>query len=42
MIVPWQWIVPLISVAYLGVLFAVAYFADSRAYRGRSLISSRP
>lgn len=37
---PWQWIVPVISVAYLGLLFAVAYYADSRADKGRSLISN--
>ncbi|MBF0358311.1 MAG: histidine kinase [Magnetococcales bacterium] len=36
----WQWLVPLVSIAYLGLLFAVAYFADSRASQGRSLISN--
>ena len=30
----------LISVAYLGVLFAIAYFADERADAGRSVIAS--
>jgi Na+/proline symporter/signal transduction histidine kinase len=40
MALPWQWIVPLISVAYLGLLFAVAYYADSNADKGRSLISN--
>ncbi|MBF0455324.1 MAG: histidine kinase [Magnetococcales bacterium] len=40
MTLPWEWVVPLISVAYLGLLFAVAYFADMRADQGRSLISN--
>src|SRR5678815_1222627 len=30
----------LIAVAYLGVLFAIAYFADGRADAGRSVIAS--
>jgi len=30
----------LISIAYLGVLFAIAYFADGRADAGRSVIAS--
>ena len=33
-------IIILISVAYLGVLFAIAYFADERADAGRSVIAS--
>ncbi|MEO5345320.1 MAG: sensor histidine kinase [Magnetococcus sp. YQC-9] len=36
----WQWIVPLISIAYLGLLFAVAYHADRQAARGRSLVNN--
>src|SRR6187549_1375256 len=30
----------LISFAYLGLLFAIAYFADERAHAGRSVIAS--
>jgi hypothetical protein len=30
----------LISFAYLGLLFAIAYFADQRADAGRSVIAS--
>jgi Na+/proline symporter/signal transduction histidine kinase len=36
----WQWIVPLISISYLGLLFAVAYFADARSGKSSSLISN--
>ncbi|MBF0272900.1 MAG: histidine kinase [Magnetococcales bacterium] len=36
----WQWIVPLVSVLYLGLLFAVAYHADWRAANGRSLVNN--
>lgn len=36
----WQWIVPLMSIAYLGLLFAVAYHADRQAARGRSLVNN--
>jgi Na+/proline symporter/nitrogen-specific signal transduction histidine kinase len=34
------WVVVLTSFAYLGLLFAIAYFADQRADRGRSVIAS--
>lgn len=34
------WIVVLTSFAYLGLLFAIAYYADQRADRGRSVIAS--
>jgi Na+/proline symporter/nitrogen-specific signal transduction histidine kinase len=34
------WTVVVISVAYLGVLFAIAYYGDRRADRGRSIISN--
>ncbi|MBF0460135.1 MAG: histidine kinase [Magnetococcales bacterium] len=36
----WQWIAPLVSVAYLGVLFALAYYGDLRAAQGRSLVNN--
>jgi len=34
------WVVILTSFAYLGLLFAIAYFADQRADQGRSVIAS--
>ncbi len=34
------WVIVLTSFAYLGLLFAIAYYADQRADRGRSLIAS--
>jgi Na+/proline symporter/nitrogen-specific signal transduction histidine kinase len=34
------WVVVLASFAYLGLLFAIAYFADQRADRGRSVIAN--
>ena len=34
------WVLLLVSSAYLGVLFAVAYFGDRRAEQGRSIINS--
>jgi Na+/proline symporter/nitrogen-specific signal transduction histidine kinase len=34
------WTVVLASLAYLGILFAIAYWADRRADRGRSVIAS--
>jgi len=33
------WVIVLTSFAYLGLLFAIAYFADKRADAGRSVIS---
>ncbi|MBF0138268.1 MAG: histidine kinase [Magnetococcales bacterium] len=36
----WQLIVPLVSISYLGLLFAVAYYADHRAAQGRSLVNN--
>ncbi|HEY2950051.1 MAG TPA: histidine kinase [Micromonosporaceae bacterium] len=36
----WTWLVIGTSVAYLAVLFAVAFYADRRAEAGRSVISS--
>jgi len=33
-------VIVLVSFAYLGVLFAIAYFADRRAERGRSVIAN--
>ncbi|MBF0186136.1 MAG: histidine kinase [Magnetococcales bacterium] len=36
----WQWLLPVISIAYLGLLFAVAYYADRRAVEGRSLVNN--
>ena len=35
-----DWIILLVSFAYLGVLFAIATYADRRARRGRSLIAN--
>src|SRR5258708_29130483 len=34
------WIVVFTSFAYLGLLFAIAYYADERADAGRSVIAS--
>ena len=34
------WVVVVISFAYLGLLFAIAYYADQRADAGRSVIAS--
>ena len=34
------WVVVVVSVGYLALLFAVAYFGDRRAMRGRSIISN--
>jgi Na+/proline symporter/nitrogen-specific signal transduction histidine kinase len=34
------WLVVVISAAYLGLLFTIAYYGDKRADRGRSLINS--
>ena len=34
------WVILLVSFAYLGVLFAIAYYADWRADTGRSVISN--
>ena len=34
------WVVVAISFAYLGLLFAIAYYADRRADAGRSLIAN--
>jgi len=33
------WVVVLVSFAYLGLLFAIAYYADKRADQGRSVIA---
>ncbi|HEX2479237.1 MAG TPA: hypothetical protein VHK45_08155, partial [Geminicoccaceae bacterium] len=35
-----SWVLLLVSSAYLGVLFGVAYFGDRRAEQGRSIINS--
>jgi hypothetical protein len=35
-----EWVVLLVSFAYLGVLFAIAYYGDKRADTGRSIISN--
>ena len=35
-----SWVLLLVSSAYLGMLFAVAYFGDRRAEQGRSIINS--
>jgi len=34
------WVVVTVSLAYLGILFAIAYFADRRADAGRSVIAN--
>src|SRR5512142_917356 len=34
------WVIVLVSFAYLGVLFAVAYYGDKRAGAGRSIIAN--
>lgn len=34
------WVVAVASVAYLGLLFAIAYYGDRRADRGRSIIGT--
>jgi Na+/proline symporter/nitrogen-specific signal transduction histidine kinase len=34
------WVIVLSAFAYLGLLFAIAYYADQRADRGRSVIAS--
>jgi Na+/proline symporter/signal transduction histidine kinase len=34
------WVVVLVSCGYLGVLFAIAFYADRRADRGRSVIAN--
>ncbi|HEX6249012.1 MAG TPA: sensor histidine kinase [Nocardioidaceae bacterium] len=34
------WVVVTVSVVYLGLLFAIAYYGDRRASRGRSIISN--
>lgn len=35
-----EWVILLASLCYLGVLFAIAYYADKRADAGRSIISN--
>src|SRR5512137_839984 len=35
-----SWVVIPVALAYLGVLFAIAYYADRRADAGRSVIAS--
>jgi Na+/proline symporter/nitrogen-specific signal transduction histidine kinase len=35
-----EWIILLVAFCYLGILFAIAYFADKRADAGRSIISN--
>jgi Na+/proline symporter/nitrogen-specific signal transduction histidine kinase len=35
-----QWVILVISFCYLGILFAIAYYADKRADIGRSIISN--
>ena len=34
------WLVVLVSLAYLGALFALAAYADRRGARGRSLVAN--
>jgi Na+/proline symporter/nitrogen-specific signal transduction histidine kinase len=35
-----EWVILLVSLCYLGTLFAIAYYADLRADSGRSIISN--
>jgi len=35
-----EWVILLVSLLYLGLLFAIAYYADKRADSGRSIISN--
>ena len=35
-----EWVILLVSLSYLGTLFAIAYYADWRSDRGRSVISN--
>ncbi len=35
-----EWVILLVSLSYLGTLFAIAYYADWRADRGKSVISN--
>ncbi len=35
-----EWVILLVSICYLGTLFAIAYYADKRADAGRSIISN--
>ncbi|MBW2521297.1 MAG: histidine kinase [Deltaproteobacteria bacterium] len=35
-----EWVILLVSLSYLGALFAIAYYADWRADRGKSVISN--
>jgi len=35
-----EWFILLVSLGYLGILFAIAYYADRRADAGRSIISN--
>ena len=34
------WVIFLFAVAYLGLLFAIAFYGDKRADKGRSLINN--
>ena len=34
------WVIVLVSFAYLGLLFAVAFYGDKRADQGRSIIAN--
>jgi hypothetical protein len=34
------WVIVLASFAYLGLLFAIAFYADARADRGSSIIAN--
>ncbi|MEO5327020.1 MAG: ATP-binding protein [Magnetococcus sp. THC-1_WYH] len=36
----WIWLAPAISIAYLGILFALAFHADREMSRGRSLVNN--
>ncbi len=34
------WVIGVVSIAYLGALFGIAWFSDRRADQGRSLIAN--
>ena len=35
-----SWVIIPVSLAYLGTLFAIAYYGDHRADQGRSIIAN--
>ena len=35
-----SWVIVAVALGYLGILFAIAYYGDARADRGRSIIAN--